>query len=72
MTNFNTTQLPDEQFNKLREAGFSITEIERFYAQLEYRKEYNSRPEVKEKRATYNATRYERMKQLRSLLKEVK
>lgn len=68
----NTTNLPDEQFVQLTEAGFSIQEIERWYAQIEYRKEYNSRPEVREKRKQYTKNRYERMKQLSALLKEVK
>lgn len=68
----NTTSLSDEKFTQLVEAGFSIQEVERWYAQIEYRKEYNARPEVREKRKQYTKTRYERMKQLSSLLKEVK
>jgi hypothetical protein len=65
----NTTTLPDEKVEQMLNAGFSINEVERFYVQLEYRKEYNSRPEVKQKRAEYNKTRYNRMKGLRELLK---
>jgi hypothetical protein len=51
------------------DAGYTVQDIERFAGQLEYRKEYNSRPEVKAKRAMYNRVRAEQMKSLRSLMK---
>jgi DNA-binding transcriptional MerR regulator len=66
---FNTTNLNDEEFKRLRDAGFSVKEIENFYAALAYRKEYNSRPDVKEKRKQYSAQRYNRTKMLREILK---
>lgn len=66
---FNTTSFTDEQFSHLLSEGFTVKEIERCDAQIQYRKEYNQRPEVKQKRALYNQQRYERMKQLRRLLK---
>jgi len=67
--NFNTTSYTDEQFRHLIDLGFTVAEIERCHAQEQYRREYNSRPDVRAKRAAYNAARYERMKSLRSLLK---
>lgn len=66
---FNTTQLSDENFNKLINAGFTINEIERFTNQLEYRREYNSRPDVKEKRKLYTAKRNLRLSLLAKILK---
>jgi hypothetical protein len=65
----NTTELPDEKFTKLVNSGFSITEIERWYAQMEYRKSYNLRPDVQTKRKLYNQTRNQRISMLNKLLK---
>jgi hypothetical protein len=67
--NFNTTSIPDEKFRELIDLGFTVKEIEKLHAMQEYRRDYNSRPEVKAKRALYNQVRYERMKQIRGLLK---
>jgi hypothetical protein len=67
--NFNTTHYTDDVFRRLVDAGFTVREIERAAAAELYRLEYNSRPDVKAKRAVYNAKRAERMKQLKALLK---
>lgn len=69
ITRMNTTSLSDETFSRMLEAGFSISEVERWYAQTEYRKEYNSRPEVVAKRKAYTVRRNARMSILSKLLK---
>jgi len=66
---FNTTSFPTEAFRKMLDAGFTVKEIERLHAQIEYRRDYNQRPDVKAKRAAYNQVRNERMKALKALLK---
>jgi hypothetical protein len=66
---FNTTSFSDEQFRRMLDAGFTVQQIEAANAQIEYRREYNQRPEVKAKRAAYNAERNERLKMIKSLLK---
>jgi hypothetical protein len=66
---FNTTNLTDEQFSHLLDKGVTVNDIERFVAVIEYRREYNSRPHVRAKRAMYNAARNERMKVIKNLLK---
>lgn len=68
----NTTTIPDEKFGTLIEAGFTVKEIEAWYAKEEYRREYNARPEVKARRAEYNQKRNARMSTLRMILKETK
>lgn len=67
--NFNTTGLSDEVFRKMIDSGYTVQDIERFYAQLEYRRVYNLRPEVRERRRIYNQQRAAKMSAMRSLLK---
>ena len=52
--------------------GFTLNELHRYLAQQQYRKEYNSRPEVVEKRREYRRVRYLRMKELRMVLNQGK
>jgi hypothetical protein len=65
---FNTTQLTDEQFRALLDAGSTVRDIETFAAQLEYRKAYNKRPDVIAKRKMYAAKRAAQFKALRAIL----
>jgi len=65
----NTTELSDEKFVKLVNAGFKVSEIERWYAQVAYRHEYNLRPDVQAKRKAYNQVRNQRISMLNKLLK---
>jgi hypothetical protein len=67
--NFNTTSFTDEKFKELVDLGFTVREIERCHAQIEYRKAYNQRPEVRAKRAAYNAARNARMAELKAMLR---
>lgn len=62
--------MTNELRNQLVQAGFSEKEIASYLHTLEYRKLYNSRPEVIARRKEYTSKRNERMKVLRSLLKE--
>jgi len=66
---FNTTNFSDELFGKMLDNGFEVRDIERLDGQITYRREYNQRPEVKAKRAAYNAKRNEAMKSLRAIVK---
>jgi hypothetical protein len=67
---FNTTSLSDEQFRSLLDQGFTVKDIESFSSQLEYRKEYNKRPDVVAKRKVYSQLRNTKMKMLREILKK--
>ena len=69
LSNFNTTSFSDELFRKMVDAGYTVEAIERLDAQIAYRKAYNQRPDVKAKRAAYNAKRNEAMKSLRAIVK---
>jgi hypothetical protein len=55
-----------------RELRCSETDVMKLLHTLAYRKEYNSRPEVREKRKTYTAERNRKLSMLNNLLKEVK
>ena len=67
VTNPTKSTLTDE----LTKAGFSPREVERYFAQVEYRKNYASRPDVVEARKAYNKVRSDRMKALRAALKNL-
>ena len=67
--NFNTTSYSDEKFRQLIDLGFTVKEIERCFSQEEYRRTYNQRPDVREKRRLYNQKRNERLSQIRQLLR---
>jgi hypothetical protein len=64
---FNTTGYSNEKFSKMLDAGFTVKEIEKAWSDEEYRREYNQRPEVKAKRAAYNAKRWQRTKEIRAI-----
>lgn len=49
--------------------GVTLEQVEKMLGTLAYRKTYNSRPDVKEKRKVYSKTRNQRLSQLSQLLK---
>lgn len=53
-----------------KKLNVSEEQVERMIHTLQYRKNYNKRPEVVERRKLYTATRNERLSQLNKLLKE--
>lgn len=53
-----------------KELGFTEKEVNSLVKTLAYRKEYNARPEVKERRKAYAAARNARLSMLAKLLKE--
>ena len=61
--------MTNDMRKQLVAAGFTEKEVNTFLHQEAYRKEYNARPEVKEKRKAYSKTRNERYKMLRELVK---
>ena len=67
--NFNTTGFSDDVFRKMIDEGFTVKDIEALYSRLEYRKQYNQRPEVRAARADYNRRRNEKFKLMATLLK---
>lgn len=62
-------QLKDDVISIALANGFTEADVERMQRQDEYRRLYNQRPDVVLKRKQYSAMRYQRMKQLRELLK---
>lgn len=54
-----------------KQTGMTINEVEKLLHTLEYRKQYNSRPEVREKRKIYTQERNAKMKTLSNLLREI-
>lgn len=52
------------------ELGISEKEVEAYVRRVQYRKEYNNRPEVKAARAVRQAERLEREKQIRERIKD--
>jgi len=63
-------QLKDDVESLLLANGFNLNDLARLEKQLEYRKRYSQRPEVKEKRAAYSKQRYLKMKVLKALLQD--
>lgn len=49
--------------------GVTLEQVDRMLGTLAYRREYNSRPEVQEKRKLYAKTRNAKLSQLSALLK---
>jgi hypothetical protein len=58
------------QYDMLVKMGYTPKQIESYINNLEYRREYNDRPEVKAKRTQYNKDRYARMKEMSKLLRK--
>ena len=54
-----------------KQMGVSVEDVERMMKTLAYRKEYNSRPEVVEKRKQYARVRNANLSRLNSLLKNM-
>jgi len=54
-----------------KKLGCDVEQVEKMINVLAYRKEYNSRPDVVEKRRVYTKQRNARLSQLSALLKEV-
>jgi hypothetical protein len=69
VTSINPNQLRDDVIETALANGFTREDVERLERQDAYRKAYNSRPEVVEKRKLYTHKRYLHMKALRALLK---
>lgn len=65
------SQLRDDVIERALAAGYTVADVERLEAQLRYRKQYSSRPDVIEKRKEYTRKRYLKMKALNTLLKQV-
>lgn len=65
----NPSQLKDDVVSIALANGFTREDITRMEKQDEYRRQYNLRPEVVEKRKAYAAKRYLKMKALRELLR---
>ena len=63
-------QLKDDVESLLLANGFNLNDLAKLEKQLEYRKRYSQRPEVKEKRAAYSKQRYLKMKVLKALLQD--
>jgi hypothetical protein len=63
-----TSQLRDDIRDAMIANGFTEQDLQRLEKQLAYRKTYNSRPEVKERRAEYTKQRNAKMKTLKQLL----
>jgi len=70
--NFNTTGFSDEQFNALIDKGYTVERIEKLWADLVYRKEYNQRPERKAYHKEYNARKWQETKAMKNVLRELK
>jgi hypothetical protein len=70
ITSINPSQLKDDVVEKITSAGFTLKEYETLQHQLAYRKSYNQRPEVVERRKLYTAKRNLKMKMLKSLLQQ--
>lgn len=68
VVNVNKHQLKDDIAEKLTSAGVSSKEVEQYLRQQEYRKQYQQRPDVIEKRKQYRQERYQRMKLIAQLL----
>jgi len=71
-TTFNTTGFTDEQFRKLLDAGYTVQRIEKLWADIEYRREYNQRPERKEYHKKYNARRWAETKAMKAVIRDLK
>lgn len=65
----NKSQLRDDVVETALANGFTLNDINTLEKQLEYRRLYNQRPEVIEKRRVYTQQRYLRLKMLKSLLR---
>jgi hypothetical protein len=63
-------QLKDDVESLLLANGFNLNDLAKLEKQLEYRKQYSQRSEVKEKRAAYSKQRYLKMKVLKALLQD--
>ena len=62
------SQLRDDVVERALSAGFNINEINTLEKQIAYRKAYNQRPNVVEKRKLYTHARYVRLKALKNIL----
>jgi hypothetical protein len=66
------SQLKDDLETSLTSHGLTLKDVERYQRQVEYRRQYSLRPDVKEKRREYSRQRNLKMRILRDLLsKEV-
>jgi len=65
------SQLKDDLLQAALDAGYTEKEFETFMRREEYRKQYNSKPEVVAKRKQYNKVRNLRFKLIKEALKAV-